>query len=55
MLQEGAKIIDFALLDQDGLERKLSDYNNSRVLLYFYPKVDPANHALAILEDINKI
>ena len=40
MLQEGTKIIDFALLDQDGVERKLSDYNNSRVLLYFYPKDD---------------
>ena len=40
MLQEGTKIIDFVLLDQDGVERKLSDYNNSRVLLYFYPKDD---------------
>ena len=40
MLQEGTKIIDFALLDQDGVERKLSDYNNGKVLLYFYPKDD---------------
>lgn len=39
MLKEGTKIIDFSLIDQDGVEHKLSDYNG-RVLLYFYPKDD---------------
>lgn len=40
MLKEGTKIIDFSLVDQDGVEHKLSDYNSDKVLLYFYPKDD---------------
>lgn len=40
MLEEGTKIIDFTLLDQDKIEHKLSDYSTGRVLLYFYPKDD---------------
>lgn len=40
MLQEGTKIIDFTLLDQDGVKQKLGDYAKGRVLLYFYPKDD---------------
>ncbi|MBK5215819.1 MAG: peroxiredoxin [Candidatus Pacebacteria bacterium] len=40
MLKEGEKIIDFALLDQDSIEHKLSDNSSGRVLLYFYPKDD---------------
>ena len=40
MLEEGTKIIDFSLVDQDGVVHKLSDYSDSRVLLYFYPKDD---------------
>lgn len=39
MLKEGAKIIDFNLIDQNRVEHKLSDYKG-RVLLYFYPKDD---------------
>lgn len=40
MLKEGTKIIDFSLVDQDGVMHKLSDYSGGRVLLYFYPKDD---------------
>ncbi len=40
MLEQGIKIKDFTLLDQDNTERKLSDYSSGRVLLYFYPKDD---------------
>ncbi len=29
---------DFLLLDQDGNERKLSDWRGKKVILYFYPK-----------------
>ncbi|MFA6514830.1 MAG: peroxiredoxin [Candidatus Paceibacterota bacterium] len=39
MLKEGTKIIDFNLVDQNGVAHKLSDYSG-RVLLYFYPKDD---------------
>lgn len=39
MLKEGTKIIDFSLVDQDGVAHRLSDYSGS-VLLYFYPKDD---------------
>ena len=38
MLEVGAKAPSFTLLDQDGVERSLSDYAGSRVILYFYPK-----------------
>lgn len=31
---------DFALLDQDGIIRKLSDYRKKWVIVYFYPKDD---------------
>lgn len=31
---------DFTLPDETGLERKLSDYRGSPVVLYFYPKDD---------------
>jgi len=40
MLNEGTKIIDFKLVDQDNIEHKLSDYSKGKVLLYFYPKDD---------------
>lgn len=40
MLKEGSKIIDFNLVDQDGMAHKLSNYSEGRVLLYFYPKDD---------------
>lgn len=40
MIKVGKKAPDFTLLDQDGLEHKLSQYKGSKVLLYFYPKDD---------------
>jgi peroxiredoxin Q/BCP len=40
MLTAGDKAPDFALLDQDGEERKLSTYKGRTVLVYFYPKAD---------------
>jgi len=40
MLEIGNKAPDFALKDQDGNERKLSDYKGKPVVLYFYPKDD---------------
>ena len=36
----GSKAPQFALSDQDGVERSLSNYLGSWVLLYFYPKDD---------------
>lgn len=39
-LSAGAEAPDFSLLDDTGVERKLSDYRNQPVLLYFYPKDD---------------
>ena len=38
MLQIGTPAPDFALPDQNGELRKLSDYRGQRVILYFYPK-----------------
>ncbi len=39
-LQEGTQAPDFTLPDQDGISRKLSDYQGKPVVLYFYPKDD---------------
>src|SRR3989344_7953311 len=39
-LSVGDAAPDFTLLDQDGKERRLSDYLGKSVLLYFYPKDD---------------
>ena len=38
MLKKGDSAPDFPLPDQEGLIRKLSDFNGRWVLLYFYPK-----------------
>lgn len=38
MLELGSKAPDFTLPDQDGNERKLSDYKGQKVVLYFYPR-----------------
>ena len=38
MLEVGTKAPDFKLQDQNGEERKLSDYKGKKVILYFYPK-----------------
>lgn len=40
MLKIGQKAPNFKLLDQDEVLRKLSDYSDSFVLIYFYPKDD---------------
>ena len=39
-LKPGDKAPDFALLDQHGDERRLSEFKGRRVLVYFYPKAD---------------
>lgn len=38
MLEIGTEAPDFALLDQDGNEHRLSQYRGRKVILYFYPK-----------------
>ena len=38
MLEIGTPAPDFTLPDQDGIDRSLSDYRGSKVILYFYPK-----------------
>ena len=38
MLEKGMKPPDFTLKDQNGEERRLSDFRGRRVVLYFYPK-----------------
>lgn len=40
MLEPETEIIDFTLRDEGNKEKKLSDYSNGRVLLYFFPKDD---------------
>ncbi|MBR4457144.1 MAG: peroxiredoxin, partial [Solobacterium sp.] len=38
MLELKTKAPDFALMDQNGKEHRLSDYRGRKVILYFYPK-----------------
>ena len=38
MLANGTKAPDFTLPDQNGQQRKLSEYLGQRVILYFYPR-----------------
>ena len=38
MLNVGDTAPDFSLPDQDGKERRLSDFRGKKVVLYFYPK-----------------
>ena len=38
MLKVGTKAPDFSLPDQNGEERRLSDFLGRKVILYFYPK-----------------
>jgi peroxiredoxin Q/BCP len=40
MIEEQNAAPDFSLLDQDGVERTLSEYRGKPVVLYFYPKDD---------------
>ncbi|MEE3487923.1 MAG: thioredoxin-dependent thiol peroxidase [Bulleidia sp.] len=42
MLEAGTAAPDFALPDQDGTDRKLSDYRGKKVILYFYAKDNTA-------------
>ena len=42
MLQPGTKAPDFNLLDQNGVSHSLSQYNNKKIILYFYPKDNTA-------------
>lgn len=39
-ISAGIPAPDFTLLDEAGMERKLSDYRGKPVVLYFYPKDD---------------
>ena len=39
-INENIQAPDFVLSDQDGVERKLSDYRGKTIILYFYPKDD---------------
>lgn len=38
MLEVGTVAPEFSLPDQNGTERRLSDYRGQKVILYFYPK-----------------
>lgn len=38
MLEIGTKAPEFTLPDQNGEEKRLSDYRGKKVILYFYPK-----------------
>ena len=38
MLEIGTIAPDFTLPDQNGVNRRLSDYQGKKVILYFYPK-----------------
>ena len=40
MLEEGKKVPDFALQDQDGNTVRLADYRGKKLLLYFYHKAN---------------
>ena len=42
MLEVGTKAPDFALRDQNGQIRKLTEYRGRKVVLYFYPKDNTA-------------
>lgn len=42
MLEPGTKATDFALRDQNGQIRKLTEYRGRKVVLYFYPKDNTA-------------
>ena len=42
MLEPGTKAPDFALRDQNGQIRKLTEYRGRQVVLYFYPKDNTA-------------
>ena len=40
MIEPGEQAPDFELRDQDGRTVKLSDYQGTPVVVYFYPKAD---------------
>jgi len=39
-LKKADQAPSFSLVDQDGKEVKLSDFNGKKVLLFFYPKAN---------------
>jgi len=41
-ISAGISAPDFILLDENGIQRRLSDYRGQTVILYFYPKDDTA-------------
>lgn len=45
MLEPGTKAPDFALRDQNGQIRKLTEYRGRKVVLYFYPKDNTAGYS----------
>lgn len=54
-LERGRKAPDFELADQNGARHRLSDYRGGCVLLYFYPKVKPAEHAAEVIADVGEL
>lgn len=38
ILEPGMPAPEFALLDQDGVERKLSDFRGEKLVIFFYPQ-----------------
>jgi thioredoxin-dependent peroxiredoxin len=40
MLSVGVEAPEFAVSDQNGVMRRLSDYRGKNVVLWFYPKAD---------------
>lgn len=56
MIPEKSVAPDFAMLDETGVSRKLSDYRGKDVVLYFYPKDDTPGctaEACAFRDDYN--
>jgi thioredoxin-dependent peroxiredoxin len=57
ILKEGQRAPNFKLFDESGIQRKLSDYKGSYVVLYFYPKDDTAHctkEACSIRDDYSE-
>ena len=39
-LQVGAVLPEFSVADQDGVQRKHTDYHNQKLIVFFYPKAN---------------
>lgn len=61
MLEVGTAAPEFALMDKDGVERKLSDYRGKKVVLYFYSRDNTsgctrqANAFAALYDDLKAL